>query len=181
MRNKLFFVCVLIAASLMTSSAGTEKPETQKPSLAWSDEFDGAAGTAVPMSGADAGATFAGAGSTLGAAAGAAGMAGGAAKFVTGRRSGSAKPLGWKPLGGAEGWNAPGWNPEGWKPVGCDGGTGGSNACGWNEAGAAGGVLMSSSVATEPEGTWPNSLAGSADLGGAKPVCASSAKAVPAE
>ena len=46
MRNKLIFVCVVIAASLMNSSANTDKPEAQKPGLAWSDEFDGPAGSA---------------------------------------------------------------------------------------------------------------------------------------
>lgn len=50
MRNKLFFVCVVIAASLAPSSARTDKAETQKPQLAWSDEFDGPAGTAPDSS-----------------------------------------------------------------------------------------------------------------------------------
>lgn len=43
MRNKLISVCVVIAASLIAPSAATE---TQKPGLAWSDEFDGPAGSA---------------------------------------------------------------------------------------------------------------------------------------
>lgn len=46
MRKKLIFVCVVIAASLMTLSAKTGKTEVQKPNLAWSDEFDGPAGSA---------------------------------------------------------------------------------------------------------------------------------------
>lgn len=46
MRNKLFLVCVVIAASLMASSAKTAKPELQNLTLAWSDEFDGPAGSA---------------------------------------------------------------------------------------------------------------------------------------
>jgi len=46
MRNKLFFVCVVIAASLMASPARTAKTETQNLTLAWADEFDGPAGTA---------------------------------------------------------------------------------------------------------------------------------------
>ncbi|MBP6821664.1 MAG: glycoside hydrolase family 16 protein [Acidobacteria bacterium] len=46
MQKKLIFVCVAIAASLMTSSARTAKPETQKQTLAWGDEFDGTAGSA---------------------------------------------------------------------------------------------------------------------------------------
>lgn len=43
MRNKLISVCVVIAASLIAPSAATK---TQKPGLAWSDEFDGPAGSA---------------------------------------------------------------------------------------------------------------------------------------
>lgn len=51
MRNKLFFVCVVIAASLLAASAKTDNASstqtgTQQPTLAWSDEFDGTAGTA---------------------------------------------------------------------------------------------------------------------------------------
>ncbi len=46
MRNKLFLVCVVIAASLMASSAKTANPELQNLTLAWSDEFDGPAGSA---------------------------------------------------------------------------------------------------------------------------------------
>ncbi len=46
MRKNLFFVCVVIAASLMASSARTAKPEIQNLTLAWADEFDGPAGTA---------------------------------------------------------------------------------------------------------------------------------------
>jgi beta-glucanase (GH16 family) len=44
MRNKLFFVCVVIAASLMAAPVITDATtDTRKPS--WSDEFDGSAGS----------------------------------------------------------------------------------------------------------------------------------------
>lgn len=45
MRKNLIFVCVVIAASLMASSAKTARIESQKPTPVWADEFDGPAGS----------------------------------------------------------------------------------------------------------------------------------------
>lgn len=46
MRKKLIFVCVAITASLIVASSQTANSKLQKPTLVWSDEFDGATGTA---------------------------------------------------------------------------------------------------------------------------------------